>query len=228
VSIKGNSINFVMLKTDEHLYTLSRSDFAKTIGKSKNAVKLDMKRGKYKDLYIFKNGQYYFKTREAVRENIGLKPHYPTPLKRKINRGNHDKPGAYTSSTMKRVPPQFKVRNAMVKLMSAKGKIKPEDQKYIHILEQKTEQWLREEKQKSLKVNTMNSLSDNIRRDTLGDKPGVNLKNYSSGLFSCGSNKGFGSPGYLGGNFTDNRSYKTTKRPKDDDTTFGGWGPYYW
>ena len=217
-----------MLKTDENLYTLTRLEFAKTIGKSKNAVKLDMKRGKYKDLYIFKNGQYYFKTREAVRENIGLKPHYPTPLKRKINRGNHDKPGAYTSSTMKRVPPQFKVRNAMVKLMSAKGKIKPEDQKYIHILEQKTEQWLREEKQKSLKVNTMNSLSDNIRRDTLGDKPGVNLKNYSSGLFSCGSNKGFGSPGYFGGNFTDNRSYKTTKRPKDDDTTFGGWGPYYW
>jgi hypothetical protein len=228
VSIKGNSINFVMLKTDEHLYTLSRSDFAKTIGKSKNAVKLDMKRGKYKDLYIFKNGQYYFKTREAVRENIGLKPHYPTPLKRKINRGNHDKPGAYTSSTMKRVPPQFKVRNAMVKLMSAKGKIKPEDQKYIHILEQKTEQWLREEKQKSLKVNTMNSLSDNIRRDTLGDKPGVNLKNYTSGLFSCGSNKGYGSPGYFGGNFTDNRSYKTTKRPKNNNTTFGGWGPYYW
>ena len=133
-------------------------------------------------------------------------------IKRKVNRGNHDKPGAYSSSTMKRVPPQFKVRNAMVKLMSAKGKIKPEDQKYIHILEQKTEQWLREEKQKSLKVNTMNSLSDNIRRDTLGDKPGVNLKNYSSGLFSCGSNKGYGSPGYFGGNTIDNRSYQRTNR----------------
>ena len=52
---------------------------------------------------------------------------------------------------MKRVPPQFKVRNAMVKLMSAKGKIRPEDQKYVHIIEKKTEQWLKEEKQKSLK-----------------------------------------------------------------------------
>ena len=220
-----------MLKTDENLYTLTRLEFAKTIGKSKNAVKIDMKRGKYKDLYIFKNGQYYFKTKEAVRENIGATPLYPTPVKRKINRGNHDKPGAYSSSTMKRVPPQFKVRNAMVKLMSAKGKIRPEDQKYIHIIEKKTEEWLREEKHKSHRVNSMDSLSDNIRRDTLGgslgDKPGVNLKSYSSGLFSCGSNKGYGTPGYLGGNYTDNRSYKTTKRGKDTSTR-EGWGPYYW
>jgi len=96
--------------------------------------------------------------------------------------------------------------------MSAKGKIKPEDQKYVHILEKKTEQWLREEKQKSLKVNTMYSLSDHIRRDTLGDKPGVNLKSYSSGLFSCGSNKGYGTPQYFGGNTTDNRSYQSTNR----------------
>ena len=49
-----------MLKTDENLYTLTRLEFAKTIGKSKNAVKIDMKRGKYKDLYIFKNGQVLF------------------------------------------------------------------------------------------------------------------------------------------------------------------------
>ena len=200
------------MKTDEHLYTLTRLEFAKTIGKSKNAVKLAMMRGKYKDLYIFKNGKYFFKSREAVRENHGLEPITMNPLKRKINRGNHDKPGAYASSTMKRVPPQFKVRNAMVKLMSAKGKIKPEDQRYIHIIEKKTEEWLREEKQKSLKVNTMYSLSDNIRRDTLGDKPGVNLKSYSRGLFSCGSNKGYGTPQYFGGNATDNRSYQSTNR----------------
>ena len=219
-----------MLKTDEHLYTATRLEFAKSIGKSKNAVKLDMKRGKYKDLYIFKNGKYYFKTREAVRENKGLTPVYPTPHKRKINRGNHDKPGAYSSSTMKRVPPQFKVRNAMVKLMSAKGKIRPEDQKYVHIIEKKTEQWLKEEKQKSLKVNSMNSLSDNIRRDTLGDRPGVNLKkSYHTGLFNAGSTKGYGSPDYFGGADTDTtRRYKTTNRGKDKYTTREGWGPYYW
>ncbi len=53
--------------TDEHLYILTRTEFAKEIGKSREAVKKDMKRGKYKELYIFKNNQYYFKTREAVR-----------------------------------------------------------------------------------------------------------------------------------------------------------------
>ena len=202
-----------MLKTDENLYTLTRLEFAKTIGKSKNAVKIDMKRGKYKDLYIFKNGQYYFKTKEAVRENIGATPHYPTPVKRKINRGNHDKPGAYSSSTMKRVPPQFKVRNAMVKLMSAKGKIKPEDQKYIHIIEKKTEEWLREEKHKSRRVNSMDSLSALYKQDSLGVTPRVNLKkSYYTGIYSCGSNKGYGTPQYFGGNATDNRSYQSTNR----------------
>ncbi len=48
-----------MLKTDDHLYTLTRLEFAKSIGKSKNAVKLGMMRGKYKDQYIFKNGKYF-------------------------------------------------------------------------------------------------------------------------------------------------------------------------
>ena len=37
---------------DEHLYTLSRTDFAKEIGKSTDCVKKNMKRGKYKDLYL--------------------------------------------------------------------------------------------------------------------------------------------------------------------------------
>ena len=43
------------MKTDEHLYTISRTEFAKEIGKSREAVKKDMQRGKYKDLYIFKD-----------------------------------------------------------------------------------------------------------------------------------------------------------------------------
>ena len=202
-----------MLKTDENLYTLTRLEFAKTIGKSKNAVKLDMKRGKYKDLYIFKNGQYYFKTKEAVRENIGPTPVYPTPVKRKINRGNHDKPGAYASSTMKRVPEQFRTHNHLKKMVALRGKLSPEELALIPKLEAEA----KAQRQKDLH-NTLRE-----RRDPLG----VNLKSYSSGLFSCGSNKGYGTPGYLGGNYTDNRSYKTTKRGKDTSTR-EGWGPYYW
>ena len=47
---------------DEHLYTLSRTDFAKEIGKSREAVKMDMRRGKYKVCYIFSNGEYEVKS----------------------------------------------------------------------------------------------------------------------------------------------------------------------
>ena len=75
------------METDEHLYTLTRSQFANEIGKSREAVKKDMQRGKYKDLYIFNNNQYYFKSREAVREMKGPKPVNLYPVKRKINRG---------------------------------------------------------------------------------------------------------------------------------------------
>jgi hypothetical protein len=53
------------MKTDEHLYTISRTEFAKEIGKSREAVKIGHERGKYKDLYIFKNGKYFFKSQEA-------------------------------------------------------------------------------------------------------------------------------------------------------------------
>ena len=59
------------MKTDEHLYTISRSEFAKEIGKSREAVKIGMKRGKYKDLYIFKNGKYFLRAkRECVKNRI--------------------------------------------------------------------------------------------------------------------------------------------------------------
>ena len=124
-----------MLKTDEHLYTLTRLEFAKSIGKSKNAVKLAMMRGKYKDLYIFKNKKYFFKSREAVRENHGLEPISTNPVKRKINRGNHGQPGAYTSSTMKRVPEQFKTHNHLKKMVALRGKLTPEELALIPKLE---------------------------------------------------------------------------------------------
>ena len=73
------------MQTDQHLYTLTRSEFAKEIGKSREAVKQDMRRGKYKQLYIFVDGKYKFKIREAVREKTRgqypLKCTHPTKEK---------------------------------------------------------------------------------------------------------------------------------------------------
>ena len=57
------------MKTDEHLYTLTRTEFAKEIGKSREAVKIGMRRGKYKDLYIFKDGKYFLKAETEWVQN---------------------------------------------------------------------------------------------------------------------------------------------------------------
>ena len=175
-----------MLKTDDHLYTLTRLEFAKSIGKSKNAVKLGMMRGKYKDQYIFKNGKYFFKSEEGKRENHDVNPGGLNPVKsstkRIIRRGNHDQPGAYTSSTMKRVPEQFKTHNHMKKMVALRGKLTPEELALIPKLEADA----KAERQRQLK-DTLSAPNHSYR------KP---LGSYSStgGLFSCGSNKGFGSP----------------------------------
>ena len=122
------------MQTDQHLYTLTRSEFAKEIGKSREAVKQDMRRGKYKQLYIFVDGKYKFKTREAVRENKGTIPIevYPSN-KRKINRGGHEsaiKKGRYPNQA-------FANHNTMKKFLSAKGKLTPEQLRLVPEIESK-------------------------------------------------------------------------------------------
>ena len=143
------------MQSDEHLYTLTRSEFAKEIGKSREAVKKDMKRGKYKDLYIFKNNQYYFKTREAVREMKGPKPVNLYPVKRKINRGGHEsavRKGRYPNRF-------FAERNHMQKMIGLRGKMSPEELAMVPDVER----MVRQERQKQI-------------RDTLEVTPGGNTR----------------------------------------------------
>jgi|TARA_R110000803_G_scaffold199185_1_gene263132 hypothetical protein len=111
------------MHTDEHLYTITRSEFAKSIGKRRDAVKKDMQRGKYKDLYIFKDGKYFFKSKEAVRSTKGNETIKVYPVKRKINRGNHEiavKKGNYPNQS-------FSNHNHMKKMISLRGKLTPEE-----------------------------------------------------------------------------------------------------
>lgn len=140
--------------TDEHLYILTRSQFAKEIGKSREAVKKDMMRGKYKDLYIFKNNRYYFKTREAVRENKSLFPVNLYPVKRKINRGGHEsavRKGRYPNRA-------FAERNHMKKFIALRGKLSPKELAMVPDIERLVQQ----EREKQI-------------RDTL-ETPGVNTR----------------------------------------------------
>ena len=152
------------MKTDEHLYTLTRSEFAKEIGKSREAVKKDMQRGKYKELYIFKNNQYYFKSREAVRENKALSPVNLYPVKRKINRGGHEsavKKGRYPNRA-------FAEHNHMKKMIALRGKLSPEELAMVPDVER----MVREQRQKQIR-DTLSSPGVNTRRQR-GMRVGVN------------------------------------------------------
>ena len=153
------------MQTDEHLYTLTRSEFAKEIGKSREAVKKNMKRGKYKDLYIFKNNQYYFKSREAVREKQVLYPVKLSPVKRKINRGGHEmavKKGRYPNRA-------FAERNHMKKFIALRGKMSPEELAMVPDVEQR----IRAERQKQIR-DTLETPRGNTQSQT-GMRRGVGM-----------------------------------------------------
>jgi hypothetical protein len=79
------------MKNDFFDYTLTRGEFAKRIGKSKEAVRSAMRRGKYGDYYRFDGDKYLFKAPDRPRvyydDNHGQK----TIPKKQINRGNHYK-----------------------------------------------------------------------------------------------------------------------------------------
>ena len=74
---------------DDTEYTLTRGAFAKSIGKPLDTVKKAMQRGHYRDQYVVRNGQYFFRPEKGVRENqVNTQGNF-VPTKRKINRGNH-------------------------------------------------------------------------------------------------------------------------------------------
>ena len=131
------------MKTDEHLYTLTRTEFAKEIGKSREAVKIGMRRGKYKDLYIFKDGKYFFKSRDRVGAKQDLSPLILYPAKRKIRRGGHEaavKKGRYPNTA-------FAEHNHMKKMIALRGKMTPQELAMV----QTVERMVKEERQKQLR-----------------------------------------------------------------------------
>ena len=81
------------MKNDYFEYTLTRGEFAKSIGKSREAVRSAMRRGHYSDCYRFDGSQYLFKPPTSARVSKGTKhPRNPGQMaipKRQINRGNH-------------------------------------------------------------------------------------------------------------------------------------------
>ena len=72
------------MKNDFFEYTLTRGDFAKRIGKTKEAVRSAMRRGQYAECYRFDGNQYLFKEPSRPRVNKEI-----VHGQRKVNRGNH-------------------------------------------------------------------------------------------------------------------------------------------
>ena len=153
------------MQTDTHLYTLTRSQFAKEIGKSREAVKKDMQRGKYKELYIFKNNQYYFKSREAVREKEVLSPVNLYPLKKKINRGGHEsavRKGRYPNRA-------FAEHNHMKKFIALRGKLSPKELAMVPDVER----MVRQEREKQIRDTLYTPRGDT--RSQTGMRRGVGM-----------------------------------------------------
>ncbi len=193
------------MKTDEHLYTISRSEFAKEIGKSREAVKIGMKRGKYKDLYIFKNGKYFFKSQEGVREKQDCTLVDMYPVKPKVNRGGHEsavKKGRYPNQA-------FANHNHMKKMVALRGKMSPEELALVPTVERMVKQ----ERQKQLQENL----------ELTRKKPQGYTKNYGTGIFNM-SNKGFDDPNYHNGqdHHYNPSKYRSTNRGRNINKK----GPY--
>jgi biotin operon repressor len=204
----GNRVTLNM-KTDEHLYTISRTEFAKEIGKSREAVKKDMQRGKYKDLYIFKNGKYFFKSQEGMREKQDCPLINLSPVKPKVNRGGHEmavRKGRYPNLA-------FANHNHMKKMIALRGKMTPEELALVPTVERMVKQERQKQLQESLELPTSKYRPIRTSRSNTFS---------SNGIYHCGSNKGYGSPGYVGGTYTDTRSYVSTNRGRNINKK----GPY--
>jgi hypothetical protein len=78
-----------MTKNDFNEFVLTRGEFAKRIGKTKNAVRLAMRRGGFDGQYRFDGNKFLFKDPDRTRDTIVNKHGHNEPPKRKINRGNH-------------------------------------------------------------------------------------------------------------------------------------------
>jgi len=70
-------------------YVLTRGEYAKRIGKTKNAVRLAMRRGQYAGEYRYDGKQFLFKDPNRPRENKGDNQGSQTTPKKNYNRGNH-------------------------------------------------------------------------------------------------------------------------------------------
>ena len=165
--IKGNKVSLKPM-ANKNPFNLTRSEFANKQQISVDNLKKRMKRGHYKDQYIFENGKYFFSSQEAVRPIIGKSPGINVPRKR--NRGNHFK-GDYPNSA-------FQQKNELRMLAKLKHNVDEEVQDLLP------------EAVQIAKNKKLERLQSSLRAPSMGQ-----LKNYGTGLINL-SNKGYGTVAY--------------------------------
>jgi hypothetical protein len=130
-------------------FKLTRSEFSKKLGIPTDTLKKRMKRGHYKDQFIFENGKYLFSG--DVRDGpklVNNKPMSPG-TKRVRNRGNH------FDSKNPNYKPQFQKTNEIRMLAKLKHRVDQETQEIlpeaIEIAKQQKRERLRRELETPLK-----------------------------------------------------------------------------
>ena len=194
------NVTLNMNKKNINPFDLSRTEYAELLGISPNAVRMRLRHGKLEGEYIFENGRYNFRAPQRERVYIGQDHPNLTTTKRKINRGNHYKAN-YPNEA-------FRKHNEAKMLAKLKHNVDEDIQALlpdaIEIAKGKKREML--EAAAGQDPRSKNQSSFNTR-----------------GIYHVGSNKGYGSPGYMGGTFQDPNSYVVTNRGKKEEKK-----KYYW
>lgn len=158
-----------MKKQSLNPFDLNRTEYAELLNISPNAVRMRMRHGKLEGQYEFRNGQYFFRAPEAVRENIGLNHGQKTTLKKIYRRGNHYKAN-YPNEA-------FRKHNEAKMLAKLKHNVDQEVQELLPEAVEIAKQKKRERLQSAMNQKPL-------------------LKNYSSGIINE-SYKGYGTHEYF-------------------------------
>ena len=113
--------NYIPGIDDEYKFT--RPEFAMFLGISPNALRMKMRRGAFGDMYVIKNGKYFFKRPSPTHDLRPSSDHVITTsiIKRTRNRGAHKEGRAkYTSDAFRR-------HNEMKIINSINGKFKSDE-----------------------------------------------------------------------------------------------------
>jgi hypothetical protein len=183
-------------------YKLTRSEFSQKLGIPTDTLKKRMRRGQYKDDYIFENGKYLFSGDARVGPKQVINKPMSLGTKRVRNRGNH------FNSKNPNYKPQFQRTNEIRMLAKLKHNVDEETQEVlpeaIAIAKQQKQERIRKALEQPIK------------------KP----YSYTSGLINLSTNHRDHSNPII--HKTRPNLVVDTNRGKDEDKREGAFGKYYW